>query len=225
MKTHPEHIGEIVPEVLEKYQLKALPTVYGGISYRSRIEARWAVFFDTLRIPHEYEREGFDLGDGVCYLPDFWLPKHNFWIEIKGADPDEDACEKAHRLAVASGFDVFVFFGGITLPTRERPDCDVPRAYAMFPDGAGDYEYCWCECPECGAFGIKFDGRTDRLPCKECFSCAALRKDGKRSPPDCTCKPGRRCLRTGPNLDKGYNGESRRLIEAYEAARRVRFTR
>jgi nucleoside 2-deoxyribosyltransferase len=51
--------------------IKAIQTVYKGYKFRSRLEARWAVFFDALGLEWEYEPEGFDLGDGVWYLPDF----------------------------------------------------------------------------------------------------------------------------------------------------------
>jgi hypothetical protein len=34
-------------------------------------------------LPFEYEKEGFDLGDGIWYLPDFWLPSLKLWVEIK----------------------------------------------------------------------------------------------------------------------------------------------
>ncbi len=36
----PVRIGGLMPEVLDQYQLKALPTLYHGIQYRSRLEAR-----------------------------------------------------------------------------------------------------------------------------------------------------------------------------------------
>jgi len=55
-------------------QIKAIETVYNGYRFRSRLEARWAVFFDTLGIEYRYEPEGFDL-DGIWYLPDFFLLK------------------------------------------------------------------------------------------------------------------------------------------------------
>jgi len=54
-------------------RIKAIETSYKGYLFRSRLEARWAVFFDALGIVWEYEREGFEL-DGLRYLPDFWLP-------------------------------------------------------------------------------------------------------------------------------------------------------
>lgn len=63
--------------------IKAIETTYKGYRFRSRLEARWAVFFDALGVPWEYEKEGFDLGDGIWYLPDFWLPKEQAWVEVK----------------------------------------------------------------------------------------------------------------------------------------------
>ena len=54
--------------------MKIIETKYKGYRFRSRLEARWAVFFDELGIEWEYEPEGFDLGDGTYYLPDFRLP-------------------------------------------------------------------------------------------------------------------------------------------------------
>lgn len=50
-----------------------IQTRYAGCLFRSRIEARWAVFFDQLKIPWRYEPEGYDLGEQGWYLPDFLL--------------------------------------------------------------------------------------------------------------------------------------------------------
>ena len=55
----------------ESDKLKPIPTVYKGYRFRSRLEARWAVFFDVCGAKWEYEPEGFDLGNGIYYLPDF----------------------------------------------------------------------------------------------------------------------------------------------------------
>lgn len=46
--------------------------------YRSRLEARWAAFFDRLGWPHEYKP--FDLG---AWSPDFLLPDLHVLVEIK----------------------------------------------------------------------------------------------------------------------------------------------
>lgn len=75
-------------------ELRCLRTRYRGFVFRSRLEARWAVFFDTLGLRWEYEPEGFDLG-GVCYLPDFWLPEFEthtgLYVDVKpiGGRPDK----------------------------------------------------------------------------------------------------------------------------------------
>lgn len=64
--------------------IKAIETHYGGCRFRSRAEARWAVYFDTLGVKWEYEKEGYELPSGK-YLPDFWLPEPGMWAEVKGA--------------------------------------------------------------------------------------------------------------------------------------------
>lgn len=74
--------------------LKPIETVYNGYKFRSRLEARWAVFFDAVGIKYEYEPEGFELDDGTRYLPDFRLlnvrhrsyedEKAPVYVEVKG---------------------------------------------------------------------------------------------------------------------------------------------
>lgn len=100
--------------------MKAIETLYNGLRFRSRLEARWAVVFDEIRLRYEYEIEGFDLG-GMHYLPDFWLPEKNLWAEVKGADqpymPDEgrisDDMAKCMLLAQQSGKSVLWLCGQI----------------------------------------------------------------------------------------------------------------
>ena len=64
-------------------EIKAIDTEYNGYKFRSRLEARWAVFFDSLGIEYEYELEGFVLHDGTNYLPDFYLPQFHSYFEVK----------------------------------------------------------------------------------------------------------------------------------------------
>lgn len=45
-------------------EIKSIETYYNGYRFRSRLEARWAVFFDAAGIKYEYEPEGFELDDG-----------------------------------------------------------------------------------------------------------------------------------------------------------------
>lgn len=63
-------------------KIKAIETVYDGYKFRSRLEARWAVFFKSLGVRFEYEPEGFELSCGR-YLPDFYLTDLDLYVEIK----------------------------------------------------------------------------------------------------------------------------------------------
>lgn len=89
--------------------IKAIETEYRGYRFRSRLEARWAVFFDALGAKWEYEKEGFDLGDYGWYLPDFWLPDFELWIEVKGQDPTDEESLKLICLVERTKHDAFVF--------------------------------------------------------------------------------------------------------------------
>lgn len=67
----------------------AIQTKYRGYRFRSRLEARWAVFFHHAGINWEYESQGY-LVDGRPYLPDFLLPDCGTWVEVKGAEDELD---------------------------------------------------------------------------------------------------------------------------------------
>ena len=63
--------------------MKAIRTKYKKTWFASQLEARWAVYMDTLGVPWVYEPEGYDFEDGDQYRPDFWLPEHKTFLEIK----------------------------------------------------------------------------------------------------------------------------------------------
>lgn len=78
--------------------IKPIETVYSGYRFRSRLEARWALFFDEMGIEYEYEAEGYDLGNAGWYLPDFWLPQFHMWFEVKPEWPTTGEEEKGRAL-------------------------------------------------------------------------------------------------------------------------------
>lgn len=69
--------------------IQAIETSYAGCRFRSRLEARWAVFFDHLGIAWRYEQEGYELPSGR-YLPDFVIKASQLgnngeiFVEVKG---------------------------------------------------------------------------------------------------------------------------------------------
>lgn len=99
----------------------ALETRYGGCRFRSRIEARWAVFFTHMSIQWEYEPQGFHLPTGN-YLPDFRLRfgDHYVWWEVKGQKPNRDEMELAWELYEETGSYVYIAHGDIPRDHREQ---------------------------------------------------------------------------------------------------------
>ena len=150
----------------------AVPTIYAGVTFRSRIEARWAVFMDAAGIQWTYEPEAFDLPGGK-YLPDFWLPQLSAYYEVKGADPTDAELRKAQELAEVTGHGVYVAAGWI--PRILMPDAtegrlapewvsvgDEQSIHYHGPGGVWDWCYRWCICPICGAPDIQFEGMAAR---------------------------------------------------------------
>lgn len=144
-------------------ELKAIQTVYDGQHFRSRLEARWAAFFNALQIPYSYEPEGFDL-NGLKYLPDFWLPDHKFFFEVKGPFTDNKGPEKALALATASRRMVFLFGEIPKFDHRGYFDSSA-EGTVYYPDNGVDYSYMWCRKKCCGKYGIQFQGRSERIVC------------------------------------------------------------
>ena len=109
--------ADLTPETATP--LRAIETEYRGYRFRSRTEARWAVFLDAAGIVWQYEAEGFNVG-GVRYLPDFFLPELKTYVEVK---PTRGAAEQAAplllKLAAASGCHGVFAVGS---PTVGSPD-------------------------------------------------------------------------------------------------------
>jgi hypothetical protein len=99
--------------------IQAIETHYAGHRFRSRLEARWAVFLTALGIDWTYEPQGYVLGDGTPYLPDFLVRPgagHEFWLEIKGQHPSRAEIDKAAQLAEGTQKDTYLYFGPMEQP-------------------------------------------------------------------------------------------------------------
>lgn len=157
--------------------IKAIETHYKGYHFRSRLEARWAVFFDALGVWYEYEMEGYDLGKAGWYLPDFWLPRQEIIVEVKplllgGGYPNWPDSTKqealVHGLPESGLYHQMAILCG-----TPGPEEDCYEGFKIYPSGGIDFGHYWCECSQCGCIGFEFGGETTRL-------CCGCRKDGPR---------------------------------------------
>lgn len=80
-----------------QYSIKAIPTTYAGVNFRSRLEARWAAFFDLCGWTWDYEP--IDL-EG--WVPDFKLTIGSVVILVE-VKPIDETCSNAEELADAFG--------------------------------------------------------------------------------------------------------------------------
>lgn len=103
------------PDPSANITIKAIETSYAGCRFRSRLEARWAVFFDAAGVVWQYEPQGYSLPSGP-YLPDFWLPYSGVWFEVKPTFPDGRTIALAWDLCNGTGAPVTVACGEIDRP-------------------------------------------------------------------------------------------------------------
>jgi hypothetical protein len=185
-------------------EIKAIETKYNGYHFRSRLEARWAVFFDTLGIKYEYEPEGFDLTEiwkkadpnadrlqahQVWYLPDFYLPDYEYYLEIKATGTLESQLDSLDRC---------LLFG------KQKP--------LLMIIGTPGFDY---EVFEVSRSNEEYYGPWVFAQDRKC-TCLILMREGY----------GAVCLRPncdGPKCFQNDSEEHAELEEAYIAARSARF--
>lgn len=111
--------------------MKAIETRYAGCRFRSRLEARWAVFFDALNIEWQYEPQGYQLQSGRQYLPDFFLPggwsrsQAGLYLEIKGAVPEGAELERVGEFS-----EIPIGDDRLGLAETRIAIGDIPRSYS-----------------------------------------------------------------------------------------------
>lgn len=78
------------------FQPAPKPTTFNGVTYRSRLEAKWAVQFWLAKTPAVYEGYEFKQPNGWKYTPDFYLPgagtihRTGLYLEIKPNYPSDE---------------------------------------------------------------------------------------------------------------------------------------
>ena len=178
--------------------IKPIETEYRGIRYRSRTEARWAVFFHHAGVQADYEPEAFKFGRHR-YLPDFWLPDFSIWFEVKGIGLTKDERRKAEALYRATKKIVLVAVGA---PGNNKLNIEIIAPGLVLEDGLnrvfrpdGDHIGLGNSSPDHLELGFKFScGSTtplakiydpeDWLSClpepgfEDCFDAAADERFG-----------------------------------------------
>lgn len=113
-------------------RVRSVPVRYANVTFRSKLEARWALFFDLLGVPWEYEPQGFVIevrklsviGNGsyvrgsFAYLPDFRITYDGegdyWWLEVKGRPPTKHELYKCDMLAKGLKQAVILVSGGFS---------------------------------------------------------------------------------------------------------------
>ena len=133
--------------------LTAIETRYKGHRFRSRLEARWAVYFDRLGLKWEYEVEGYRFDDGTCYLPDFkvWTPQDQpMWVEVKASNVKQDPKFEKFEAALKKEVHASYCEGD---PTEVLPEA---RAYLVSGTPLDWFNGGVPICPRCGGFESDF---------------------------------------------------------------------
>lgn len=105
------------------YDIAPKQTAYRGILMRSRLEVRWAIYFDVLSIEWKYEPDRIRLAGGRVYKPDFWLPGHKVWVEVKPKMFTVEQRRKCKALTQHTGFPCLMLAG--------LPEYDTHESWAM----------------------------------------------------------------------------------------------
>lgn len=156
---------------------RGIPTMYKGVRFRSRAEARWAAFFDSLEWPWDYEP--FDLNG---YIPDFVVQAspQGLLVEVKAATED---FEIAQSKIEVSGWDGEAI---VVAPTLEGNVCG-----RIFDTSASE----WCpaeffRCLSCGDVSVLASEFSWR--CRRCGVTGGNAHVGDFSPADAWLAAGNR---------------------------------
>lgn len=129
--------------------MKSIETTYKGYRFRSRLEARTAVLLNESGIPFIYEPEGFAFEDGTTYLPDFYLPDQDAFLECKGIMKEKDY-HKMEMLSKETGKEIVIMYPDMSFTLSYWVD----NLHDFFPSspeigGLSEWESWLCHCKKC----------------------------------------------------------------------------
>jgi hypothetical protein len=129
-------------------EIQAVPTTYGGTTFRSALEADWACTLNHYGLDWQYEPWTFELPSGAWYLPDFWLPALHTFVEVKGAHMQRLA--KTEELAKEVNITEATVLIGFQ-PLRRSTTPYLWDPYLQWRDPLG-YDMRFARCPGCSAW-------------------------------------------------------------------------
>lgn len=139
-----------------------IPTEYAGVQFRSRLEAKWAAFFDLVGWSWTYEPF-----DAPGYIPDFLIAgDRSFLIEVGPVSTLAEYREKALKpdgVAVVLGRDLLVVGVSPVVPFdlgNANPAAGWLGELYRYPGRATDprgFTWAtglWGKCYDCGSIGV-----------------------------------------------------------------------
>ena len=185
------------------FPIPVIETEYQGCRFRTRLEARWAVFFDLCGVRWEYEPEGFELPDGKPFLPEFLL--HGVTFNHADRSEDNDLFVMVRRwVSPDEGKEIRAFafpFGEEEENSTERmnpvlvvgaipagsnidevSEAVFDEAYAPAPDGAASFNFETVDGDYFGAMpGVGLDGSFQLFGAGSGYICDMDRKATERA--------------------------------------------
>ena len=160
-------------------KVKPIETVFAGCKFRSRLEARWGVFFNVLGVKWKYEPEGYDLGNGIWYLPDFWLPHvtsrndltPGVFVEIKPDTGSGLSMSESLKLELMGRIYPTYCFSGLPGPYGEM-GADSGWEFADCRGYPFDNTMGFVHCEKCDHVKIEF-GEGNYMYCPKCGASAS----------------------------------------------------
>jgi hypothetical protein len=132
-----------------------IPTEYAGVAFRSRLEAKWAAFFDLVGWSWVYEPI-----DAPGYIPDFLIQgRHPFFVEVGPCATlaeYEDKSAKASGLFAELGRDMLIVGTSPIVPFLSP--LSLHASAGWFGEHAADgYAWApaaWGRCYDCNQIGV-----------------------------------------------------------------------
>lgn len=102
-------------------RIDSKPTEYLNIRFKSRLEARWAVFLNEHFVVTEFRYEPFTVNNK--YTPDFLVTTNipqSFVLEVKPQLPNEQTINELKEIADTLKHDLYLAFGSFYKDERPK---------------------------------------------------------------------------------------------------------